>query len=111
VARAGAASAVAETALETGGAPLGTVAAAVPMQGQKAATACGSSDEENAEDDVAVGDDGTMATMRLLLPRPSPRHLPRVRRSRAARLLQGSRSPTARGFAPRIWYFDFTRRP
>jgi hypothetical protein len=29
--------------------------------------------------------------------------------ARAARLPQGSRSPTARGFVPRTWHFDFTR--
>ena len=29
--------------------------------------------------------------------------------ARATRLPQGSRSPTARGFVPRTWHFDFTR--
>jgi hypothetical protein len=30
--------------------------------------------------------------------------------ARATRLPQGSRSPTARGFVPRTWHFDFTGR-
>ena len=30
--------------------------------------------------------------------------------ARVTRLPQGPRSPTARGFVPRIWNFDFTRR-
>ena len=30
--------------------------------------------------------------------------------ARATRLPQGSKSPTARGFVPRTWHLDFTRR-
>jgi hypothetical protein len=40
------------------GAPYGTVTAAAAMQGSKASTAWKSSDEEDADDDVAVGDYG-----------------------------------------------------